>query len=232
MGHLGSAVRGFGDHWPLRAGRDLGAAASDPFSVQTQGRPLLGTAWSAGTWQRRGNKPSSLQQLALGEKFQRDERRPAKKTSASGLATGKTLFVQLEREFLVRTERTNAASVYLGKQTFPLHPDPRTALRGSWQHRRAHSGGARRGEAPSSPVNHGSLAAKQQAQDGGEQCDSSRLPLPLKAGIPSKPGSLRGHPRTGHGAGTGGTEVPNPQAVRETGSAQGTPLVPSCRAPG
>lgn len=67
-------------------------------------------------------------------------------------------------QFLVTMEGTKAASVYLGKQTFPLHPDLRTSLHGSWQHQSLRDG-ARGGEAPSSHVHHSSPAGKQQVQD-------------------------------------------------------------------
>lgn len=124
--------------------RDPGAAASlqrvasDPFSVQRQGPPLLGLRRDD---KGRGTNLLPCNNVLWGKGF-------------TGTIAGqrKTLRVWTgkgENVICSSGERTKAASVYPGKQTFPPHPALRTA----------------EGEAPSSPGNPSSLAGQRQAQD-------------------------------------------------------------------
>lgn len=114
-------VTGRGNHQPpgLAAVCASQRGAGDPFPVQMQRFwPLLGTSR---LWIHNKDSLQTFFPATTSRRFQ------GTKTFVSGLAMGKTFFVH-QVEFLVTTGRTKAAFVYLGQETFPLHPDLCMAL--------------------------------------------------------------------------------------------------------
>lgn len=134
-------------------------------SVQTQGPPLLGTSWLRTHDKGRATNLLPCNNLLWGKSF-KGTAAGQKKPLHLDWQWGKLPFVHQETEFLVAMERTRAASVYLGKQTFPLHPDLRTSLHGSRQHQRAYICMAGHGGRSTKPPRKSQLTCWQTASPG------------------------------------------------------------------